>query len=405
MMHDPLWRNRNFRLVFGASVFSHLGTGVYGVAFPWFATLLTRDPLLIGMVAMAPQLPWVFFALPAGVWTDRLDHRATLVRANLLMAAMTLAVVALALWAAPGLASVLGLAGLAFLTGSVEVLRDNTAQTILPDVVEPAALEAANAALQSSDKLMGQFVGPPLAGALIAGSIAVPFGFHALMLILSAGFLAQTKVRARATHAPAAFWPGLREGLAWLWGHLALRRLGLVLGLFNFLYEVIWSVMVLYAQDSLHLNAAQYGALLSVLALGGLLGGLSSAWLLVRLGARRGLLLSIAGFCLATGTLIFAKTPWVAGAALFCEAFTGMLWNVVTVSYRQRLIPAPLLGRVNAVYRFLGWSPRPFGSLLGGALVALGAPLGGFALHLPFAFATLGGVLMLAYCARFLRLD
>jgi MFS family permease len=184
-----------------------------------------------------------------------------------------------------------------------------------------------------------------------------------------------------------------------------LRRLGFVLGLFNFFYEVIWSVMVLYAQDSLHLNAAQYGLLLSVLALGGLLGGLTSAWLLGKLGPRRGLLLSVFGFCLATSVLIFTETPWIAGAALFGEAFTGMLWNVVTVSYRQRHIPAPLLGRVNAVYRFLGWGPRPFGSLFGGALVAIGAPLGAFALHLPFVFATLGGVLMLAYCARSLHLD
>ena len=165
MVHKALWRNHNFRFVFGASVFSHLGTGVYSVAFPWFATLLTRDPLLIGMVAMAPQLPWVFFALPAGVWTDRLDHRATLVRANLLMAVLALAAVALALWATPSLAAVLALAGLAFLTGSVEVLRDNTAQTILPDVVEPDTLESANAALQSREKLTGQFIGPPLSGA------------------------------------------------------------------------------------------------------------------------------------------------------------------------------------------------------------------------------------------------
>ncbi len=409
MSREPLWRKQNFRLVFAASVFSHLGTGVCGVAFPWFATLLTRDPLLIGMVAMAPQLPWLFFALPAGVWTDRLDHRRTIVRADLVMAALMVAVVALALWATPGLAAVLALAALAFAVGSVEVLRDNTAQTILPDVVEPAALEPANAALQSSEKLTGQFIGPPLSGAMIAASIALPFAFHALMLILSALFLTRIRVRPRVeSHAatpPAAFWTALAEGVTWLWAHLVLRRLGLVLGLFNFLYEVIWSVMVLYAQDSLHLNAAQYGALLSVLALGGLLGAMCATWLLNRLGPRRGLLLSLLGFCLATAVLIFTETPWIAGAALFAEAFTGMLWNVVTVSYRQRHIPAPLFGRVNAVYRFLGWGPRPFGSLLGGGLVGMGAVMGPFALHLPFVFATLGGVLVLAYCALYLNLD
>ena len=398
-------RNRNFRLVLGAAVFSHLGTGVYGVAFPWFATLLTRDPFLIGVVAMAPQLPWLFFALPAGVWTDRLDHRKTIVWANLLMAAMTLAVVALALWGTPGLTAVLILAAIAFATGTVEVLRDNTAQTLLPDVVEPTALEAANSALQSGEKLTAQFIGPPLAGMLIAGSIALPFGFQMAMLALSAALLAQSRVQARAKARPAPFWPALREGLRWLWANPVLRRLGLVLGLFNFLYEVIWSVMVLFAQDVLHLSAAGYGALLSTLALGGLLGGVAAPWLLQRLGARQGLLLSVLGFCLATSALVFTNNPWVAGAALFGDAFTGMIWNVVTVSYRQRHIPAPLLGRVNAVYRFIGWGPRPFGSLLGGGLVAVAAPLGGVALHVPFAVATLGGMALLAYCAQSLRLE
>ncbi len=78
---------------------SHPGNGVDGVGFPWVATLLARNPALIGVVAMARQLPWVFFSSPAGVRTDRPDHRATSVRANLLMASMTAAVVALALWA------------------------------------------------------------------------------------------------------------------------------------------------------------------------------------------------------------------------------------------------------------------------------------------------------------------
>ncbi len=405
MSYQKIWRNSDFRFVFTASLFSHLGSGVSGVAFPWLAALLTRDPLLIGVVAMAPQVPWLLFALPVGVWTDRLDHKRTVVWSDLAMAALVAAVLILAVRAEPASWAVLSLAALAFLTGSVEVLRDNTAQTILPDVVEPDALEAANASLQSSEKLTGQFIGPPLSGALIAGSIALPFGFHALMLLLSAAFLTKIRVLSRAVQTRAEFWPALREGLRWLWAHPVLRRLGLVLGLFNFLYEVIWSVMVLYAQDSLHLNAAQYGVLLSVLALGGLLGAMSSTWLLARLGPRRGLLLSVFGFCLATAALIFTQTPWIAAAALFGEAYTGMLWNVVTVSYRQRHIPAPLLGRVNAVYRFLGWGPRPLGSFCGGALVALGAPLGPFALHLPFVAATLGGILLLAYCARYLRLD
>jgi MFS family permease len=164
-------------------------------------------------------------------------------------------------------------------------------------------------------------------------------------------------------------------------------------------------MMVLYAQDTLKLGSFGFGMLLSTLALGGLLGGVAAPWILARVGVRRGLLLSVAGFCVSTAVLIFTDNVRLAGAALFGDAFTSMTWNVATVSYRQRQIPAPLLGRVNSAYRFLGNGPRPFASLLGGALVALGAPLGDWALHLPFAVATLGGVALMIYCARYLHLD
>jgi MFS family permease len=53
------------------------------------------------------------------------------------------------------------------------------------------------------------------------------------------------------------------------------------------------------------------------------------------------------------------------------ETFTAVLWNVVTVSLRQSLIPSHLLGRVNSVYRFFAWGTIPIGTLLGGTLVSI----------------------------------
>jgi predicted MFS family arabinose efflux permease len=49
-----------------------------------------------------------------------------------------------------------------------------------------------------------------------------------------------------------------------------------------------------------------------------------------------------------------------------CGGFSTTLWNVVTVSMRQREVPAELFGRVNSVYRMLGWGTRPLGALVGG---------------------------------------
>ena len=79
--------------------------------------------------------------------------------------------------------------------------------------------------------------------------------------------------------------------------------------------------------------------------------------------------------------------------------FTGVLWNVITVSLRQTVIPDRLLGRVNSVYRFFGWGVIPIGGLLGGGLVAvLDGPLSReWALRMPWIVA---GAAQLVLAAR-----
>ncbi len=88
-----LLRNRNYRLVFSAAAISNLGDGVSALAFPWLATLVTRDPMLIALVAFATRLPWLLFALPAGVLTDRADRRQLMVRADLFRLILTAGVI------------------------------------------------------------------------------------------------------------------------------------------------------------------------------------------------------------------------------------------------------------------------------------------------------------------------
>lgn len=103
----------------------------------------------------------------------------------------------------------------------------------------------------------------------------------------------------------------------------------------------------------------------------------------------------------------FFASPALAGIALFLEAAAGMLWNVVTVSYRQRLIPDELLGRVNSVYRFFGWGAMPFGAMGAGALVAALTPAMGRleALHTPYLFAAFTCALLAVFAIFRLRFD
>ena len=78
------------------------------------------------------------------------------------------------------------------------------------------------------------------------------------------------------------------------------------------------------------------------------------------------------------------------------------MWNVITVSLRQAIIPDHLLGRVNSVYRFLGWGMMPIGSLVGGLVVALGDQVTSreMALRIPYVIALVGNLLLLAFGSR-----
>ncbi len=406
-MIPNLWLNRNFRLMCASATATNLGDGVMAVALPWLATGLTDDPLLIGLVAGARSLPWLLFALPAGVITDRFDHRRLLIGADLTRIALTLALLVLALTAHPGTAPVLAMAALCFALGAAEVLRDNTAQTFLPSVVAKAQLEQANAALWTGEQLAGQFIGPPLAGLLIGVSVALPFGLHAgLLAVGTVLVIAMVVPRRMPAPNPAPALAALREGVVWLWRNVMLRRLAVLLGGFNFVGYGYEAVLVLYSQRVLGLDAFGYGALLTLTAAGGLAGSLIGPAILRRITPRAGILAGMTGFTVASTVLALHAPLWLIGLTMAGNGFTGMLWGIAQVSYRQRHIPAPLLGRVNSAFRFVGTGPAAFGAITFGALIAFAAPVGPTAaVLLPYWVAAGIGAALTLYAAFRLRLE
>lgn len=414
MSYSLLWSNRNYRLLLSGGAVTNLGDGVAAVAIPWLATLLTRDPVMISAVAMAEYLPWLLFALPAGVLTDRADRRLLMIRADCARLALMLCVVAmtLSISTAPfssgeqtGLVAML--AAIAFLLGTAAVVRGNAAQTLLPSIVASDDLERANGQMWSAEQVMGRFVGPPLAGALIAAGIVVPFGFNTAILALTIGIVWLIALPVSRTTEQKRFWPALLEGLGWTRRNPAILRLAIMLGAINAVSVGGLTILVLYAQEVLHLSATGYGFLLTCGAAGGVLGGLVVPNISRRIGMRASLVLTLATFVLLHLLLGLFSSMVLAGLALFLEAGGGMLWNVVTVSYRQRLIPNDLLGRVNSVYRFFGWGAMPFGALGAGFLVSMLEPVVGraAALHGPYLLGALVCGVMLVYGMLRLRFE
>ena len=366
--HPSIWKNRNFRLLFTASAISNLGDGVAMVAYPWLATLISKDPLDIAFVAFASRLPWFLLALPAGVITDRIAHKKLLIGADIFRALLTLCVVALVVFTPSGRAIIL-LASVAFVLGAAEVLRDNTAQTILPQLVENRDLAKANGTMWSAEQIIGEFVGPPLAGLLIALALPLPFLLDAVSFAVSAGLVWRLRPRPipAARQAPAL--AAMQEGMLWVWQHKLIFRLAMVTGFMNFAGTVSLTILVLFAQDILGVGALGYGLIMSFGAVGGGLGGLLAPRIVARIGEGWALRLAVGLIGVETAIIGAANHPAWVSFALFLTTFGSLLWNVVAVPLRQRETPPELLGRVNSVYRFISWGVIPLGAISAGLVV------------------------------------
>lgn len=384
-----------------ASVSSNFGDGISTVAYPWLASSITRDGFKLGLVVLATRLPWLLLSLPAGVMTDRLDRRKLIVSMDVARFILTLGV---AFWvtansaafSAPGgesenlLLAVLIVA--AFLLGSAEVLRDNAAQTILPVLVPKQQLEQANGRLWGAEMVMNSFVGPPVGGVLLAVALALPFFVHAgtfavaaaLVLLITGQFRAATVSTERR-----AFGVELKEGVRWLWRHPLFRPMAILLGVMNGTMTMALATFVLFVQEILQLDAAAFGTLMTAGAVGGVLGSVLAHRVTQLIGKGPSLFLTLTGGAVTLVVMGLSSSALLVWVMFLIGSFLGVLWNVITVSLRQRVIPDALLGRVNSVYRFFGWGMMSIGALIGGFVVTAGEPLVGreWALRLPFLIA------------------
>ena len=376
--------------LWGATTISNLGDGIVAIAYPWLASAVTRSPLLIALSAVVSRLPWLVFTLHAGVITDRFNRKRIIVAMDTLRGLLTIAIgifVYLERESLPSLNELTSLTNLetnytlysvilitAFLFGLAEVLRDNCAQTLMPAVVEDKDLEKANGRMWSAESLTNSFIGPPLGSFIIAIAIFLPFFVDAVTFFLAAALIAGIKPTVKSFEpetksGPINFRAEIKEGFSWLWSHTLLRPMAIILGLLNAIASLSAAVYILFAQEILNTTVLIFAVLGTAAAVGGILGGLLGPKISEKIGSGRSL--AIALFVMPLGALLigFASQWYVVWALIFFQTFAGVLWNVVTVSLRQSLIPTNLLGRVNSVYRFFAWGTIPIGTLLGGGVV------------------------------------
>lgn len=404
-----------------ATAISNLGDGISGVAYPWVASAVTRSPLLIAAAGFASRLPWLIFTLHAGVITDRFDRRKLIVAMDAIRGVLTLIVGAIVLLNKDSLPSLNDLSSVtdletnwplyitlvitAFLFGLAEVLRDNSAQTLMPSVVEAENLEKANGRMWSAESLTHSFIGPPLGSLLIGVAIYLPFfvdaGSFFVAVALIASISGSFKPIQEKPREKINFKSEIKEGFRWLWSHDLLRPMAIILGALNLLGTMVAATFILYTQEVLNTSVFVFAVLGTAGAVGGIAGGLIAPKISVKIGSGPSLWLSLVMGPIGA-VIIGTTSAWqVVWVVLLFQSFFSILWNTITVSLRQSIIPSHLLGRVNSVYRFFGWGSIPIGMFLGGGLVTIAQYFVSreMALRAPYFVGAALGVLLFIFAA------
>jgi MFS family permease len=361
-MAEPRLSAAYWRLWLAAAV-DNVGDGAFAAAVPLLAVTVTNDPRLVSVVAAATYLPWLLLSLPAGAIVDRHDRVSLMWRSQAVQAVIVGILTALA---AAGGMSIPLLAVMAFGLGVCEVVFGNASQAIMPDIVPKSMLHKANGNQYTVTTIGQMFVGPPVGSFLFAVAVALPFGVDAGSFALSAALLATLPRRRPARTGNPPIRTAIGDGVRWLAGHRLLRTLALLLGANTFCFQLGTVTLVLLATQTLHLSTRGFGLLLAGGALGSVLGGLVNARIVQRIGTLPALLTALTANVFIFLAIGLSPDAIVLGALLAASGFVTTMWNIVTVSLRQQVVPAELMGRVNSVYRMLGWGLIPLGALTGG---------------------------------------
>jgi MFS family permease len=372
--HGRLWRHPDFLRLWGAQTLSQFGSQISQLALPLAAILvLDASAFEVALLGTAEFLPFLLFALPAGVWVDRLRRKPILVAGDALRAVLlgsipiAYAFDALTIWQ-------LYLVG--FCVGVCTVFFDVAYQSYLPTLVERSRLIEGNSKLELS-RSGAQLAGPGLAGILIA-AITAPYAIllDAISFVGSAALV--VRIRRHEEVPEPTQTPSMRreiaEGLRYLLGHWFQRPIAITVATSNFFNTLAFSIFLVYLARELELSAHVIGLVLAVSNIGWLLAAVTAT----RISDRLGVGPTLVGSALLFGPAMLLipaapqsqPIPFIV-AGLMLATFAGIMFNVTGLSFTQAIVPDRMLGRLNATRRFIVWGVIPLGTLTGGALASV----------------------------------
>jgi MFS family permease len=359
-----------FAKLWTASTLSALGTGLTVVAAPLYVSARTSNALIVSATTGVAMLPWLLFALPAGVLVDRVDRRRLMVAVDWARAA-AMGVLAVAILA--GWSSIVLLDLVLFLINTGETAFEPAAQSMVPAVVSRDQLERANGWLVGGLTLSRYMIAGPLGGFMFVVAASIPFFANAgtyaasavLVGLVSGTYrVARPDTAGRRTRVRAE----VAEGLRWLLRQRMLRTMAILIGLLNVTLAAATAVLVLLAKERLHVGSVGYGALFTCMAVGSLLGSAVGDRVIRRVTATWTIRIGLLVEALTHLTLALATNVYIVGVVMAAFGIHAALWTIVGTSLRQRLTPEHMLGRVSSANLFISAGGEVAGALLGGAL-------------------------------------
>ncbi|MET0780104.1 MAG: MFS transporter [Microbacterium sp.] len=368
-----LWRDRNFLTMWSGQAFSQFGSQIQELAIPVLAVLiLNASELQVGVLNAAGVAAFLVVGLPAGAWIDRMRKRHVMIWADAVRA-VALAMLPLLWWL--GVLQMWHLYAVATVVGVATVFFDVSYQSIVPSLVRPSQIAEANGKFQSTYEI-ANIAGPGIGGWLI-GVLTAPIAILTTVGTYLISFVALLFTRdneqGRAPEDRAPILHEIWEGLRFVFTERLLRRIVATTGTSNFFNTISMTMLPIFLLRELGLSPASMGVILSLGAVGGLVGAIATPHIVRWIGEARAIPISSIGFSLVGLFLpLAAVVPAFAFPLLvvqgFVASFTILLYNITQVTFRQRITPPRLLGRMNASVRFVVWGVMPIAALLSGVL-------------------------------------
>jgi len=348
-----------------------IGTQFVSVAVGWELYERTGDPWALGLVGVAQVAPALVLTLPAGNLADRFPRR------NIAMLAHALAgLAALGLAAVSWLGAAVELVyGLLLLTGVARAFAMPSVGTLLPQLLERRQFANANAWLVSSFQLAA-ISGPAAAGLLIAlsGAATSSYLVAAVGQLLFVGLLTRLPAVAPPPSPAARSARDLFAGVAYI-RRQPVFLAAITLDLFAVLLGGAVALLPIFAKDILGVGPLGLGLLRSAPSVGAMATALLATRLRPWERPGRVLLLTVAGFGIATVGFGLSRDLAV---SLVCLSFIGA-FDAVSMVIRQTLqqviTPDRLRGRVAAVNSLFVGMSNELGAFESGATAALFGPI------------------------------